>query len=166
MRTADYWIKNLELKAHPEGGYYKETYRSPDLLPAGIVNKKYESERNCSTSIFYLLKSGQISTFHRLKSDEIVHFYYGSYMMYYIINENGDLQKIKLGSNPENGEALQALMRGGSWFASYVESPKSFALIGCTVSPGFDFRDFEISDRAKMLALFPNHKDIIVKFTK
>lgn len=166
MVTAEYWINKLELIAHPEGGYYKETYRSPDLLPSGIVNGKFDGARNCSTSIFYLLKSGQVSTFHRLKSDEIVHFYYGSCMSYYVIHANGELQKIKLGNNPENGELLQLLLKGGCWFGSHVEIPNSFALIGCTVSPGFDFHDFEISNRKKMTAKYPQYEDIIKKLTK
>lgn len=128
---SDYWIKHLELQAHPEGGYYKETYRSKGttVTPHGI--------RNHSTAIYFLLEKGNFSAFHKIKSDELWHFYTGDPLSVYIIHPNATLEEIQLGLNPEKGQCPQAVVPANSWFASKVAGEGRFALAGCTVAPGF-----------------------------
>lgn len=116
-----------------------------------------------STSIYFLLKSGQVSAFHRLKSDEIWHFYYGSSLSVYIIDKNGRLREEFLGCDAGNNIQLQLVIPNGYWFAAKVNQPDTFSLIGCTVSPGFDFHDFELAKKSNLLEDFPQHKEIINK---
>ena len=156
------YVKLLDLKPHPEGGYYKETYRSPDLIePDG-----FEAKRNVSTGIYYLLESGSFSAFHRIKSDEMWHFYDGTDLSVYCIDDLGKLIVLKLGHNIKAGEQLQGVVPAGSWFASRVEAANGFALVGCTVAPGFDFRDFEMADRQELSSEFPQHADLIKILTR
>ena len=122
-------------------------------------------KRNVSTSIYFLLTGTQVSKFHRLKSDELWHFYDGAAVKIYIIDEKGQQIKIVLGRKTENGEVFQAVIRKNTWFASEVINKKSFSLIGCTVSPGFDFSDFEMAHRNNLIRQFPMHEDLITKFT-
>lgn len=162
MKTAEYWIKHLQLLPHPEGGYYKEVYRSnaeTHHLPTG-----FDGSRNFCTSIYFLLTSSDRSVFHRIKSDETWHFYSGSTLTIYVLDKNG-YKEIKVGNNPENGESLQVTIPANSWFGALVQPGGTFALTGCTVSPGFDFRDFEIAPRNLLLDLFPEYTDIIMKLT-
>lgn len=160
---AQKYIKQLQLKKHPEGGYYKEVYRSGELiLPAHLPNR-YKSSRNFSTSIYFLLEGEQFSAFHLLQSDEIWHFYDGGNVLIYVINQNGDLSIKKLGRG--KGSDLQLTIEKQNWFAAEVENKKLFALFGCTVSPGFEFDDFEIGNRAILNKLFPQHKSIITRLT-
>ncbi|MBL4715537.1 MAG: hypothetical protein COC01_03265 [Bacteroidetes bacterium] len=163
MRTAEYWIEKLALKSHPEGGYYNETYRSPGTLE----HELFDGSRNFSTAIHYMLESHEVSTFHRLKSDELMHFYYGDCFTVYVINDDsGELSEINLGSDLENGETFQGLIKAGDWFGAKVNKPDTYGLIGCTVAPGFDFSDFEIAQRGVMLEKFPQHEKIITKLTR
>lgn len=165
MQTADYWIEKLGLQAHPEGGYFNEVYRSDETIDESSLPERYKGVRNFCTSIYFMLKSGQVSHFHRLNSDEIWHFYSGSPLSLYIIDKEGRLSSIKIGSNPENGELLQFAIPKGTWFGAEVDEPGSYSLIGCTVSPGFDFADFELAERKILMEMYPEHKEIINKLT-
>lgn len=160
---ARYYIDKLELKKHPEGGYYREIYRSAEMF--SIDPPKKNLKRNVSTSIYFLLDGSQVSKFHRLKSDELWHFYDGSSIKIYVIDESGKLDEITLGRKTEDGEVFQTVIKKNNWFASEVINKKSFALIGCTVSPGFDFSDFELADVEYLLKNFPDHKRLIQKLT-
>ena len=163
-KRAQYLKERLDLsELLGEGGYYKETYRSDKTI---ILPCQTDGERSISTSIYYLLDGAQFSAFHRLKSDEIWHFYIGSSVTLYIINKMENLSEVKLGSNIENGELFQIQVRAGSWFAATVNYMSSYALIGCTVSPGFDYLDFELGDRKKLIERYPQHRSIIEKFTR
>jgi predicted cupin superfamily sugar epimerase len=163
-KRAQYLKERLDLsELLGEGGYYKETYRSDKTI---ILPCQTDGERSISTSIYYLLDGAQFSAFHRLKSDEIWHFYIGSSVTLYIINKMENLSEVKLGSNIEKGELFQIQVRAESWFAATVNDISSYALIGCTVSPGFDYLDFELGDRKKLIERYPQHRSIIEKFTR
>ena len=163
-QKAKYYIQKLQLEKHPEGGYFREVYRSGEII--SIDSPKRNLKRNVSTSIYFLLEGTQISKFHRLNSDELWHFYDGSSVKVYVIDGKGKLTEIILGKKIEEGEAFQTVIKKNNWFAAEVINKRSFALIGCTVSPGFDFSDFELANREYLLESFPNHKSLISKFTK
>jgi hypothetical protein len=158
------YIKQLQLKKHPEGGYYKEVYRSGEMILPEHLPKRYKSSRNFSTSIYFLLEGKQISTFHLLQSDELWHFYDGSSVILYIINQKGKLSVNKLGRGKDC--VLQLVIEKQNWFAAEVENKKSFSLFGCTVSPGFEFDDFELGKRQEIIKKFPHHNTLISRLTK
>ena len=133
----------------------------PEHLP-----KRYKSSRNFSTSIYFLLEGNQVSNFHKLKSDEQWHFYDGSSIVIHVIDESGNPNKILLGRNIENGETLQTVIKYNSWFAAELSDKTSFALIGCTVAPDFDFNDFELGKRDELIKAFPQFRELIYKLTK
>jgi uncharacterized protein len=163
-KKAQYLKERLDLSELPgEGGYYKETYRSDKTI---ILPSEIDGERSISTSIYYLLDGTQFSAFHRLKSDEIWHFYIGSSVTIYTINKMESLSEVNLGSNIEKGELFQFQVRAESWFAATVNDTSSYALIGCTVSPGYDHLDFELGDRKKLIERYPQHRSIIEKLTR
>lgn len=157
QRTADYWIRQLQLTPHVEGGAFRELYRSSlTSTPAG-----FPGERPYSTSIYFLLQQGQFSAFHKIKSDELWHFYYGDALIIYEIDQQGNMITHKLGNNPDKGESFQILIPAGNWFAARVAEGSEYTLCGCTVSPGFDFEDFELADKASLLAAYPQHETLI-----
>jgi uncharacterized protein len=165
-KNAAYWIDRLQLNTHAEGGYYKEVYRSPitivqENLPAG-----FHGPRNISTSIYFLLNGNQFSAFHRIASDELWHFYAGDCLVIYEIESDGKLNQHLLGSNPDRGEVFQTAIKAGNWFASIPESGSDYSLVGCTVSPGFDFADFELASGVALEARFPQHKMLINSMTR
>lgn len=159
-KNAEYWITKLGLIAHPEGGYFKEIYRSVDIADKSLP-ERFSGNRNFSTAIYFLLKSEEVSVFHRIKSDEIWHFYSGSPLTVYVINQAGDLETHLLGDNPDNNESFQIIVGHSQWFAAKVNNPDTYTLVGCTVSPGFDFHDFEMADREELLKDYPQHQEII-----
>lgn len=160
-QNAEFWINHLKLKKHPEGGYFKEVYRSNEVINIKGLPDRYTSFRNISTSIYFLLKSDEFSAFHRLKSDETWHFYTGSALIIFIIDYKGKMRKIRLGSNLQKQTHLQFTIPRGYWFAAKVETQASFALLGCTVAPGFDFEDFELGKKSELLGKYPQHKQLI-----
>lgn len=159
--TAAYFIQKFSMIEHPEGGWYKETYRSSEGISKSALPDRFSGNRNFSTAIYFLLEGHQFSSFHRIKSDELWHFYAGDALFVYVINENGEIEVIRLGSNLENGEVFQAVVRAGYWFASKPAIENSFSLVGCTVAPGFDFSDFELATKEQLSILYPNQKEII-----
>jgi len=160
---AKYYIQKLQLNKHPEGGYYREIYRSGEIIFIDAPNQN--RKRNVSTSIYFLLEGSQKSKFHKLKSDELWHFYDGTAVKIYILDGNGKLTETMIGRDIENGELFQTTIGKNNWFAAEVMDKRSFTLIGCTVSPGFDFSDFELAKRANLLNKFPDHKELILRFT-
>ena len=161
---AKQYIKQLQLKKHPEGGYFREVYRSSERILPTHLPKRYKSSRNLSTSIYFLLEGRQFSSFHLLQSDELWHFYDGSTVLLYIINQKGELIVKKLGRD-EDCE-LQLTIEKQNWFAAELEDKKLFALFGCTVSPGFEFEDFELGKRDELIKKFPQHSSLIKRLTK
>jgi len=164
-KKAKEYIKKLQLKSHPEGGYYKELYRAGELILPDHLPIRFKSARSFSTSIYYLLDGSQISTFHRLKSDELWHFYDGSTLIIYIIDVGGELRKLKLGRNVGEGEMFQVQINNDNWFGAELLDKSSFALVGCTVAPGFEIEDFELGNKGELIKRYPEHKDIILKLT-
>ena len=164
MPPHHYWIQHLQLQPHPEGGFYRETYRSNETIASGGLPGRFSGERSISTAIYFLLRSEDRSLFHRIKSDELWHFYAGSPLKIYVL-EGPQLITYTLGSNPENGESLQVIVPANCWFGAKVEQPESYTLSGCTVAPGFDFRDFEFAKRESLFVQFPDQKNIIEMLT-
>lgn len=162
--TANYFVDTLQMLPHPEGGFYKETYRSSMLIDKEALPQNFSGNRNISTAIYFLLQGHHFSAFHRIKSDELWHFYYGQPLHVYVIEPNGNYYLIKLGNNPAAGQLFQAVVPAGSWFASrpaHFGQPNVFSLVGCTVAPGFDFADFEMAKAAELSAIYPQHSAII-----
>lgn len=159
-KDPEYYIEKLALIAHPEGGYFVESYRSEELLSQEGLPERFEGSRSISTAIYFLLKGTEHSAFHRIKSDEIWHFYEGIPLLIYVINLEGKLEVIKLGNELDTGCTYQATVKAGNWFASKPINEHGFSLVGCTVAPGFDFSDFELAGN-DLLDLFPRHSDII-----
>lgn len=165
MNKANGWIEKLKLEKHPEGGYFKEVYRSAEKLDADSLPARYSSDRNMATSIYFLLKGDEFSSFHRIQSDETWHFYAGSTLELFVLENDGKLTRFLLGQNIEVGEHLQLTIPRNHWFGARVVDAKSYSLLGCTVAPGFHFDDFELADRSKLTEEFPVHKEIIRELT-
>lgn len=165
MNNSEYWINKLKLNKHPEGGYYKETYKNIESISDKELTAEFDGTRSLATSIYFLLNSGEVSHFHRLKSDELWYYHTGASLTIYVINEDGDLQELKLGLNVEDGEMPQIIVPAGSIFGSSMNEENSYSLVSCVVSYGFDFSDFKLFQREELLNLYPQHKDIIVKLT-
>jgi uncharacterized protein len=165
MHNVDYWINHLELQPHPEGGYFKENYRSSEIIPSAALPDRFDGYRSFSTAIFFLLRSEDRSVFHRIKSDEVWHFYQGSTLLIYVLQEN-ELKIHKVGSDLEKGESLQVVIPANCWFGAHVAKENSFALCGCTVAPGFDFRDFEMADRQDLLKKYPGFEKETILLTR
>lgn len=165
MDKAQYWIDFLELTPHPEGGYFREIYSSKIYVEGNLLSNKIIGKRNLSTSIYFLLQSGDVSRFHRLRSDEIWYYHTGSSLTIYTIDNNGNRRDIMLGKEIENGEVFQAIIPAGTVFGASVNVPNSFTIAGCMVSPGFNSEDFELLDRKWLLNKYPQHQDIILKMT-
>jgi predicted cupin superfamily sugar epimerase len=158
---AQAYINNYNLQKHPEGGWYKETYKSEELIPVNGLPKRFDGERAFSTAIYFLLEQGNFSAFHRIKSDECWHFYAGGALLVYIITPDGLLEVVRLGNKPENNEFFQYVVPANCWFASVPDKGTDFSFVGCTVSPGFDFRDFELAFSSDLLSKYPQHAAVI-----
>ena len=166
MNTADYWIEKLQLAPHPEGGYFRETYRAVETVPAQGLPERFSGERNFSTAIYFLLKSGQKSLFHRIKSDEMWHFYSGSSLTIHMISATGNYANLPLGAHADAGQLFQQLVPAGAWFGATVDDAESYSLVGCTVAPGFDFADFEFGESVALSRLCPTQKRLVELMTK
>ena len=160
MKDQAYWIKKLDLKKHPEGGYFRRTYQSNLDLEKNMLPASFAGSRSI-TAIYYLLSGDEISAIHRLHSDEMWHFYYGDTLTLHIIDLQSNYFQIKLGQNSENNEFFQTVVKAGWWFGATINNPFSYALVGCTVAPGFDFQDFEMGKREDLLKRYPQHSKII-----
>ena len=163
-KSAQYWIEKLNLQAHPEGGYFKETYRSEEQIASAVLPDRYGSSRTFGTSIYFLLSTESVSNFHRLASDEIWHYHQGGSAVIHMIFPDGELQSKRIGRDLEAGDSLQVIIPRGHWFAAEVIQD-SFILVGCTVSPGFEFEDFELADRRGLTSAYPQHQTLVSRFT-
>jgi len=165
-KAAYYWIEKLQLAKHIEGGYYREIYRSRITVNKSSLPDSFHGARNICTAIYFLLEKKQFSAFHRIASDEIWHFYHGDALTIYEIEFDGTLLEHKLGGTAEAGEVFQAVIKAGNWFASRVANGEGYALVGCTVSPGFDFEDFELAERKALIDQLPQHEKLIMQLTR
>ena len=166
MKNIKYWIEKLNLEPHPEGGFYREEYRSEEIFPTEALPDRFNGARSFSTAIYFLLPHDSFSAFHRIKQDELWHFYYGSSLKIHVIAPDGHYSVIHLGIDPEQGEKPQAVVKAGCYFAAETKCNNAYALTGCTVAPGFDFDDFEMPGRKELTDIFPNQSDIIKRLTR
>jgi len=162
---AERWIEQLELQAHPEGGWFRETYRAAGTIARAALPAGYGGPRSFATSVYFLLPSGDVSALHRLRSDELWFFHAGSALVVTSIAPDGALTERRVGPDAARGEHLQATVAAGCWFGAAVEATGSFALVGCVVAPGFDFADFELGQRGALLRAFPQHRAVIERLT-
>lgn len=160
-----YWIEKLGLQPHPEGGFFRQTYKS-ELMIAGEVLPGFTGARAASTAIYFLLEGDNFSAFHRLQSDEVWHFYAGSALTVHVISSGGEYSTILLGNDTESGQVFQSIVRAGCWFASHVWDWKGWALVGCTVAPGFEFEDFEMGSRERLVREYPQHAHLITRLSR
>ena len=165
MKAADY-IRLLNLTPHPEGGFFRETYRSGGIIPAEALAPAFTSHRQFSTAIYFLLQEGDYSAFHRIKSDECWHFYAGGPLIVHMIDDHGAYDFVSIGSDLAKGERFQFVVPANTWFASEPASGTAFSLVGCTVSPGFDFQDFEMANGEKLATQFPAHSKLIHRLSR
>ncbi len=161
MQTPEELISFFRMQPHPEGGYYLQTYKSPGIIPRESLPAGFSGSRYFSTAIYFLLEKGNFSAFHRIKSDECWHFYTGQQLIIYIIDPEGNLKVVKLGAEIKDGELFQYVVPAGCWFASEPAPDSAFSFVGCTVSPGFDFNDFELAAGVALSRQYPRHKQLI-----
>ena len=156
----DELIRRFDLQPHPEGGFFRETYRASDSIHRdGSADK-----RSASTAIYYLLCDGAHSAWHRIQSDEIWHFYAGDPLNVYVLEDDGALTVHRLGNALDQSDCVfQAVVPSGRWFAAQCDDAASVALVGCTVAPGFEFSEFEIASVEALLREYPQHSDLIAK---
>jgi hypothetical protein len=166
MNGADQWIQALQLRPHPEGGWFREVYRADETIPHQGLPSRFSGDRHISTAICFLLNETEFSAFHRIKQDELWHFYDGASLTIHMIDSTGNYSAVKLGRNIQAGEALVAVVKAGWLFGATVNDTRSYGLVGCTVAPGFDFEDFEMPSRTQLLEQYPQHRDIIERLTK
>lgn len=152
-------IEHFRLSPHPEGGYFREIYRSREEIPADVLTEKYSGVRSAGTAIYYLLNGNDFSAFHRIKSDELWFLLQGSDLLIHTL-ENGSAQKSIL-----NKAEPARLIPAGKWFAAELQDKNTYALVSCVVVPGFDFKDFEMGSTEKLISLFPEAQKLIRRLT-
>ncbi|RMF76269.1 MAG: cupin domain-containing protein [Acidobacteria bacterium] len=157
------FIEALGLARHPEGGWYRETWRAAARAPVAALDG---AERSLGTAIVYLLEGGDFSAFHRVRSDELWCFHAGDPLELFVLDEGGGLVRVVLGAGAARGESFQHLVPAGCWQAARVAAGGAFAVLGCVVVPGFEFDDFELADRRDLAARFPEHAALIGELTR
>jgi len=166
MHTAKTITEKYALLPHPEGGYYKETYRAEEIIKQNALPQRFSGDRNFSTAIYFLLEQGNFSAFHKIKSDECWHFYAGETLLVYVITLTGKLEIIRLGNNIEKSETFQYIVPANCWFASEPAPETNYSFVGCTVAPAFDFVDFELAKAEELIKQYPEHKNIIQRLCR
>ncbi|MBL0883318.1 MAG: cupin domain-containing protein [Chitinophagaceae bacterium] len=157
-------IERFTLLPHPEGGFYKETYKSNETFPKHHLPHRFSGDRYFSSAIYFLLEKDNYSAFHRIKSDECWHFYDGDPLWVHIIYPDGILQTVTLGDCEES--VYQFVVPAGCWFASETAPGGLFSLVGCTVAPAFDFADFELAKAKQLMNDFPQHTELIQRLCR
>lgn len=160
------WIRRLRLEPHPEGGWFRETYRASESVPSTALPPRYAGARAMATAIYYLLPADGFSAFHCVASDETWHHYAGGTVRLHIIDEDGTLTERGVGLGEGVDVEPQQTVPAGSWFAAEVEADAEFALVGCTVAPGFDFADFELAESETLARKYPAHRALIERLTR
>ncbi len=158
-------INYFNLQEHPEGGYFKETYRSEGEILSKHLDDNFDGNRNYCTSIYFLLTSDKFSAFHKISQDEIWHFYTGMTLKLHMISPHGEYSFVMIGNNYTSGETPQYTVPAHYYFGAEVLKKDSFSFVGCTVSPGFDFKDFVLPTFAELSKEFPEHSAVIAKLT-
>jgi uncharacterized protein len=160
---ADDIIRELALRPHPEGGFYAETFRSEIAVESGV----HDGSRSASTAIYFLLRSGDFSALHRVRSDEVWHHYHGDSLELVMLHEDGRVQNVRLGSDLSRGERPQWVVPANVFQAARpFPGAHGYALCGCTVAPGFEFRDFSMPTRAELVSRFVAHAELVSALTR
>ncbi len=173
---AEYWIERFALQAYTKGGYFRETYRAAEFIPPEGLPERFTGPHAFSTAIYFLLQGKQVSPLHRLKADEVWHFYAGGPLHLHLLYVDGMYSQIVLGPDADRGQVFQAVVPSGCWFGASLDELNTvesrpfdiqpYALVGCTVAPGFEVNDFELAGREQMLQLYPEHRAIILRLTE
>lgn len=159
-------ISHYQMQPHPEGGYYLQSYRSSGSIPQESLPDGFSGPRLFSTAIYFLLEQGNFSAFHRIKSDECWHFYEGGCLHVHILYPDGELKTVRLGPDISKGEVYQFVVPANCWFASEPAPGTAYSLVGCTVSPGFDFADFELANATALGNEHPDHCSLIQRLCR
>ena len=159
-------MNKLNLQPHPEGGMFKEIYKSDIYVEKNILSPGFSDRRSLVTSIYYMLTKDEVSRFHKLKADEIWHFLDGSPLLLHILDNSGNLKTFTLGNDIHHYEQPVLIIPHDNWFAAEVKDKSTYSLVSCTVSPGFEYNDLEFAQRKKLLEQYPSYKELIKRFTK
>lgn len=166
MLTAEEIIKILNLKPFPrEGGYFRETYRSKEIIPGDFLPSRYKTSKCFSTAIYYLLTPEVFSALHRLHTDEIFHFYLGDTVIMLQLHHDGTSDVITLGREIDKNQHTQIIVPKNTWQGCFLKEGGKFALMGTTMSPGFCESDFEVGLRKELVQRYPDREELIVKLT-
>lgn len=160
------WVEQLDLEPHPEGGYYRETYRASTSLPETALPNRFDGERDAAALIYFLVPASTFSALHRIRQDEMWHFYAGDPLTVHQIVPDGTYETQRLGRDVEAGHTLHTVVSAGTWFGATVDAESGYALVGCTTAPAFEFEDFELADRGDLSAAYPEHRDVIEGLTR
>lgn len=163
MKVVDF-VDKLKMQPHPEGGYYAEIYRNNTVISPEILGKNYSGERSLATSIYYMLEADQVSRLHQLKSDELWYYHYGSPLLVHIFYK-GSYKPCILGIDVSENQFPQVIIPAGAIFGAEVMDKTSYTLMGCMVTPGFHFSDFELIHGMEISAVYPHHTEIIKRLT-
>jgi predicted cupin superfamily sugar epimerase len=166
MISANDIIDHLKLKPHPEGGFYAETYRSEEELAGQSLPSRYGANRSIGTAIYFLLTADSCSVMHRLRSDEIFHFYMGDPVTMLHLYPDGQSKIVTLGSDLLKGHQPQIIVPKNIWQGSFITGNNGYALLGTTVAPGFDFADFEYGQRKTLIEQYPKESEKIIRLTR
>lgn len=159
-QNAAYYIQSLNLLPHPEGGYYREVFRSME-----VVNRVGSADvKQACTSIYYLLEDADFSGFHRIASDEIWYFHKGQPLIIYVIQNDGSLISHEL--SDENTGSFSVIVQAGLWFAAELKTGEGFALVSCAVTPGFDFSEFEMAKREELVLQYPQREALLTRMCR
>jgi predicted cupin superfamily sugar epimerase len=154
-------IEQYELQPHPEGGWYRQTYKCEEQISKAALPSRFRGDRPYSTAIFFLLAAGNFSAFHRIKSDECWHFYAGEPLEVLVLYPEGKLDISILGQDIAKGQLFQYIVPANCWFASRPAAGSTYCFVGCTVAPGFDFEDFELAVADELVQQYPEHEGVI-----
>ncbi len=157
-------LDKFNMKVHPEGGYFGDGFRSTEFLRSDQLPKRYSGPRNVYSSIYFMVTKDRPSRFHRLKTDEIWHFYSGDTLTLHLIHDHGKYECIELG-NREEHERFQFLAPKNTWLAAGCNGKEGYSLMGCSLAPGFEYDDFELADKEQLLKEYPQIEAIISEFT-
>ena len=164
--TAEQVVKHFKMQPLPqEGGFFIETYRAAEVLKKDILSAGVSGDRNISSVILYLLTAKTVSLMHRLKHDEMFHFYMGNPVTMLQLHPDGSNEIVTLGHDILNEQKVQVLVPKGVWQGAFIQPGGKFSLMGCSVAPAFDEADFEIGDRETLLAKYPDMRELILHLT-
>ncbi len=166
MRNAQTLIERLSLQPHPEGGYYRETYRSSERIEHDALPRRYNGARSFGTAVYYLLSAETFSAIHRVNTDEVWHFYCGDSVEILQLSPSGSGRLTTLGINIEGGMQPQVVVPRETWQGARLVEGGEYALLGTTLAPGFEFTDFQLGCRDELLSAYPSFKDAIVTLTR